>query len=155
MIWCVINPQDAAKIWIWSTRWYGGIEIGGRRRSMKGMPGTVILHPSLSASKLSTDLDCQGPRTYAAPRIGKPLTLARKQSRGEGGCGGGMPTGCPAWVLMRQSAEQQDRLSGTGGVNKLIVARVHFCHISCWLMIPTFTHYLDSKKGNFHQKEGK
>ena len=36
-----------------------------------------------------------------------------------------MPTGCPAWVLMRQSAEQQDRLSGTGGVNKLIVARVH------------------------------
>ena len=93
---------------------------------MKGMPGTVILHPSLSASTLSTDLDCQGPRTYAAPRIGKPLTLARKQSRGEGGCGGGMPTGCPAWVLMRQSAEQQDRLSGTGGVNKLIVARVHF-----------------------------
>ena len=36
-----------------------------------------------------------------------------------------MPTGCPAWVLMSQSAEQQDRLSGTGGVNKLIVARVH------------------------------
>ena len=36
-----------------------------------------------------------------------------------------MPTGCPAWVLMRQGAEQQDRLSGTGGVSKLIVARVH------------------------------
>ena len=92
---------------------------------MKRMPGTVILHPSLSASTLSTDLDCQGPRTYAAPRIGKPLTLARKQRRG-GGCEAGMPTGCPAWVLMSQSAEQQDRLSGTGGVNKLIVARVHF-----------------------------
>ena len=55
---------------------------------MKGMPGTVILHPSLSASTLSTDLDCQGPRTYAAPRIGKPLTLARKQRRRGGGLRG-------------------------------------------------------------------
>ena len=66
-----------------------------------------------------------------------------------------MPTGCPAWVLMSQSAEQQDRLSGTGGVNKLIVARVHVLSHIVLINDSFYTQYLDTEKGIFHQKEGK
>ena len=51
---------------------------------MKGMPGTVILHPSLSASTLSTDLDCQGPRTYAAPPHWETSDIGKKAEEGRG-----------------------------------------------------------------------
>ena len=49
-------------------------------------------------------------RVRSPPHRGT-LTLARKQGR-EGGCGGGMPTGCPARVLIGHISEQQGRLSG-------------------------------------------
>ena len=50
----------------------GGYGLDGNRDvGRERMPGTVTLHPSLSAT-ISTDLDCQGPQCTQPPaRIGE------------------------------------------------------------------------------------